>query len=135
MTPSDLDELERLEREATGGPWLAVPWCQDEDGERHAPEIQENYGKTVVFSVCYDHPMRQEEANCALIVAARNALPAMLAECRESERLREQVDLLRSCLRRSRSYVERGVPLILTARDLVREINELLSATAPEGKP
>lgn len=55
----DLDELERIEREATAGPWRSI-----------ASDL------LMIRSYEYQVP------HAALIAAARNALPALLAELR-----------------------------------------------------
>ncbi len=85
IAEEQLAELERLEREATPGPW----GCEA-DGDYE--EIAELFGQavrgdgkssTVILSQCCPLP------DAALIVAARNALPDLLAEVR---RLRAIVD-------------------------------------------
>ena len=80
------DELERLMREAqTDEPWTVV-WYGDE----HLPAIaiHRSAEDRVCFMPTIQHPADgvQAEANAALIVAAVNALPDLLAE---RDRLRE----------------------------------------------
>jgi hypothetical protein len=72
-----LEELERLEKAATKGPWAVEQWV----------------GRTVIAPMCAKYPHTQyicgasgvidqvggsADANAALIVAARNALPGLL---------------------------------------------------------
>jgi hypothetical protein len=66
MTSDDISELERLERAATAGPWRSV-------------------GDVYIFGAD-DEPFDQTESDVALIVAARNALPELLAMARDYAR-------------------------------------------------
>lgn len=83
----DLDELARLDAEGTATPWKA-PWpsCYV-DGPSGLPK---NYG-TVTRSPFY----RREDA--ILTVAARNALPALLAAVRAGLALAESDAALHCC--------------------------------------
>ena len=73
----DLDELERLEREATSQappPWIASPARQDGTACVYLPS--DGPCRRIV-------PVAETSAEqAALIAAARNALPALLAEIR-----------------------------------------------------
>lgn len=83
----DLDELERLERSATGGRWTTEP-TQTLTGPRRLLDV---------VRLSDDDPVRDgggakqdicEAAfanDAALIVAARNALPELIARVREAE--------------------------------------------------
>lgn len=66
----DIEELERLEREATPGPWRQ---------DAYYPQLVAGMA-SVPGGVPYFAP-----ADAALIVAARNQLPALLARVRELE--------------------------------------------------
>ncbi|MEK9810300.1 MAG: hypothetical protein VW362_07610 [Candidatus Nanopelagicales bacterium] len=102
----DLDDLRRLEREATPGPWR-VGHCDDEacmsvvlvhTGEppegRSAYEWAFEHHAQVVALTLYqlprvvDHGTKKWDENAALIAAARNALPYLLDQAEEAERLR-----------------------------------------------
>ena len=79
------DELERLMREATPGPWKL-------DGDKASPDISGPAGWAVALGECsqncgYIHWNNLADAD--LIVAAVNALPELLAERAENARLRE----------------------------------------------
>lgn len=74
----DLEELERLEREATPGPWR-----RDAD----YPQLVAGMA-SVPGGVPYFAP-----ADAALIVAARNQLPALLAELRALRAVAEAADV------------------------------------------
>lgn len=81
------EELERLMREAqTDEPWTVV-WYGDE----HLPAIaiHRSAEDRVCFMPTIQHPADgvQAEANAALIVAAVNALPGLLAEVEVLRRL------------------------------------------------
>lgn len=79
----DLDELERLEREATPGDWY---WSKDDDYRAHylisSPRLE-----TVLEC---DHCNEPDTADKNFIVALRNAAPALIAELRAArERIAE----------------------------------------------
>lgn len=80
LLDEEIDELARLEREATPGPWLTDP-VEDYDDSIH-----EVYGPSytvhgrrsaTVISQC------APPKDAALIAAARNALSRLIAEVRE----------------------------------------------------
>lgn len=89
-TTLDLDELERLEKAATPGPWAHYGhhttgklWLYGTADYANHPRIaliEEglNYGQDVPAT---------ESANADLITAMRNALPALIAAARETERM------------------------------------------------
>ena len=100
------DELEKLLAAATPGPWKI------ERGKRciQGPDTRE--GNPLVLTSMmggatkWSHSpyseycvpgMKEGDANAALIVAAVNALPELLALRKENERLREQVRELSDC--------------------------------------
>lgn len=88
-TTFDIDELERLLAAATDGPWRQGSGVAD-------PTI---YTADDDFLI-YDEG-GHTGADAALIVAARNSLPAILTEIRElraeNARLREALTRLRDC--------------------------------------
>lgn len=114
LTPAELDDLERLHREAFRAPWVSrtfeieCPCPNGEDcGDSHtceeveAPEeypadsehpAEPGHGQCVVQ---IDVPGLEQFArsNGQLIAAARNALPRLIAAAREAERLREALRL------------------------------------------
>jgi hypothetical protein len=81
-----LEELEKLEREATIQPWASVG-------------VQPlNERKPIGYAVCHGYDWIaqghcEREADADLIAAARNALPRLLATVRAAERLAEAVAL------------------------------------------
>lgn len=86
MTPEQIAELERLEREATPGEW----------GVLIAPE---SHGRW--YEVYADGPQRvavlsraNSDANGAFMTAARNALPSLLDSARDLASLRAAVEAL-----------------------------------------
>ena len=90
----DLEELERLEREATPGKWQdgTATCCPDMgwvDGPRGKGRVCPTHegGKRT-------HTL--DAADAALIAAARNALPALLARVRELEAERDRYAKLHS---------------------------------------
>lgn len=91
----DLDKLERLEREATPGPWDL--WDLEERGAGYnilaERVIDFGGGLEAVhsLSLCRITEMdRDGKANLDLLIALRNAAPAMIAELRAaSERIAE----------------------------------------------
>lgn len=85
ITEEQLAELERLEREATGRDWaFAADGDYEDIAEVFGPLVRgDGKSSTVILSQCCPLP------DAAFIVAARNALPQLLAEVR---RLRAVVD-------------------------------------------
>lgn len=79
IDPAVLDELERLEKAATVGPWEASDW-------RICHHV--NTGRIgVICDTANNKKTRTEEnqANAALIAAMRNELPSLIAALRESQ--------------------------------------------------
>ncbi len=71
MTTAELDELERLEREATPGPWYCTEHVVETLNGRVAENLKTSHDTT-------------------LIAAARNALPTLIAAARENAALKEK---------------------------------------------
>jgi hypothetical protein len=85
MTPADLDALEKLHGKAT-----PVPWTRTASGDKHwLREVRDQEGNGLAW--CGSLSDSRARANAALIVAAVNALPALLALAREAIELRERV--------------------------------------------
>lgn len=92
---AELDELERLCAEATPGPWVI-------DSGQYCPEACHYGGPQEYVYVmgerdhyvadCWCEGAPQDKPNARLIAAARNALPALIAEVR---RLRGEQDCAR----------------------------------------
>ena len=86
MSEIDLDELERLEKAATPGPWFAGTEDPDDVVIWHGPNrdwftnIADPKKGCVAFDFAGD-----EKANAELIAALRNAAPALIARVRELE--------------------------------------------------
>jgi hypothetical protein len=79
ITPIPIEELKRLIAEATKGPWKHVSYCgMDLIGTGDRPREPANH-------ICQLSD-KNEAANAALITAAVNSLPSLIAEV---ERLRE----------------------------------------------
>ena len=77
LTLTDLDELERLEREASAGPWE-----RDDTQARHSINSDMRH---IALVSCWKESSREgreNEANASLIPAARNRLPQLLALAR-----------------------------------------------------
>ncbi len=81
LSPERIAELERLLAEATPGPWVAD--FESEDDGSGVWNIDGPGGSNVVTTGGYDGWFKggvEEAADAALIVAAVDALPALLAE-------------------------------------------------------
>jgi hypothetical protein len=128
----DLDELERLEREATEGPW----GVSDFDGAWCAPVESPVLSRLAgALGNAPEGPQRVighvdlSAADEALCLALRNAAPELIRQAREVERLRERAQRMREALREAgrffasgpRAYsmaeVDRLMRLILPALD------------------
>ena len=102
MSEPMIDKLERLEREATGAPWNVqnTTACYDviQGGDR---TTDSRY--IAMMGVDYDPNTGESipphaDADAALIVAMRNALPALLSQLREQrELLRVNQDAHKKC--------------------------------------
>jgi len=91
----DLDELERLEREATPGPWrtdrFGVVWI-DKESLRAAGARWLIRGQVAsVTGIPDDLPSDHVDRNTSFIAAARNAMPALLRELRAARDIVEHV--------------------------------------------
>ena len=100
---TDLDELEKLEQAATMGPWKLESECETSDDDHQFYGLDKgDYPRWLLiegmhWSFFWDEADEKHydtsARDAALIVAARNALPALIAELRElrkeNERLRE----------------------------------------------
>lgn len=108
--PIDLDALEALEKAATEGPWEV----RADHTEPRLNTIWTSEGQigTLIARTCFAPASVQ---NAELIAATRNALPALLAELRES---REALKVAENAL-----TVARGVcgPMIRKHRDRINE--------------
>ena len=86
MTTKQIEDIKRLLAEATPGPWALHN------------ETCVSSGDTMTAQTCDDEPENtpQAEQNAALIVAAVNSLPALLADI---EAAQKQITTLREALR------------------------------------
>lgn len=85
--PIDLDELERLEREATQGPWCVESITHHSDCGQHSIEwyrLYEVYEDDPPLAALGAHPDAGHDAK--LIAALRNAAPALFAELRAARK-------------------------------------------------
>jgi hypothetical protein len=110
MADLDLDTLERLHGEATAGPWEAVRESVVMPDGSELPYSD----SALIRCACRSIGGLEAyflDADAALIAAARNALPALLAAARERDELRAEVAALR---RFAREFGEdsRGQPLV-----------------------
>ena len=94
-----LDELERVEREATRGPWLSY------EGELMIGPTEHGYGPKI-GSFNYDRKRfgvelpgwsSESASDASLAASARNALPRLIAELREARALLGQAKPTRLC--------------------------------------
>jgi hypothetical protein len=126
--PIDIDELERLEKAATPGPWAYFP-DSIYAGEIHAvihPEGESLPVGTQHITSTPDYDDRPDDM--ALIVAARNALPELLAELKRLRQLRWEVK--RAAIREAAGEFNAERFEAITGRSLSGEQAEEGSATA-----
>ena len=131
MTDLDLNELDRLEKAATPGPWK---W--DSDQIKDDPMNRCRYrvcvvGKTVMQTY-YSSDDRHAEADIALTCAIRNALPDLLAILRTAE---AHADELESALRDLLDFARRRIHSSYVPPQGQRAINLLAAIDAARGKP
>lgn len=82
LTPAELDELERLEKEASPGEWEAVFVPQadlEQDWVIQSTTALRWYAEVI------------QEPDALLIASARNALPRLIAMAREAVRLENEL--------------------------------------------
>lgn len=103
MTPEELNELERLEKAATPGPWIAVPYRRRFYGEEprfdngicHVlPESDPERLPILTVDRGDDHHAETREhadIEAAFIAALRNAAPDLIRAAREADELREEL--------------------------------------------
>jgi len=88
--PTDLDELERLEKAATPGPWCSVDYTIFA-----SVQSSHDFGGRDLFSEKSIHFPGSENfrwrENGKLAAAARNALPALIAELRAARELLQTI--------------------------------------------
>lgn len=98
LTAAELDELERLEREATPGRWDIVIRSDHERGKHSVAYGTDKHGKgRILTDVCNFSPRGDVALSCAL----RNAAPALLAAARELIELRSVAEFNRQTIARS----------------------------------
>jgi len=84
MTDALADELERLAKEATPGPWTA-------DVDYHyGPIVTDPKGDIVADYTLWEGDRDEARTNAALIANLRNNLPAILSALRQREHQEEQ---------------------------------------------
>ena len=88
----DIDALEALERAATPGPWTATNRVRD-DGVW----MVERDGDDLIADIDGDNH-ECDAANAALIAAARNALPELIAEVRRHRALADDRSKCPACM-------------------------------------
>ena len=103
--PTDLDELDRLEKAATPGEW-------DEIGDRQCVIVTSSVLPTHVAwcSSAGLDPTPRDRANAAFIAAARNALPGLIAELREARRMHA---IMEGFVAQAMAMLERAEPYML----------------------
>ena len=113
MTVVDVDALDKLREAATAGPWA----CNAEPVTHQSPEghiWSESLRATGEWADevadTFEHP------DAALIVAAVNALPELLAEVRRGRVLREAVEGL------AEEWAQTRGPLAVTHADRLRTV-------------
>ena len=88
-----IETLERLEKEATPGPWWAKRIDYEEYGIDVSFEINAPRKSPVFQTIMVERhevaSVRADWANCELVTALRNHLPALISALKENKRLRE----------------------------------------------
>lgn len=136
----DIDELAKLEREATSAPWAVRPQEFDDWGYIRAAD---GYA---VADTCKNFRYTQEEAaqcrrdgtqpaqveaNAQFIAALRNAASGLIAKARRSDGLGAEVARLRAQLERCRAYTleackqSDGLPLPDVTSEKMAEWDEI----------
>jgi hypothetical protein len=125
MTTKQIDDIKRLLAEATPGPWALHN------------ETCVSSGDTMTAQTCDDEPENtpQAEQNAALIVAAVNALPDILADLEEVIRDRnEWADSTRGANKRMREAEDR-VKLLLCDLEAAQKREQVLREAVKRAVP
>jgi hypothetical protein len=92
----DLDELERLEREATAGPW------QPDNEHRNVLRDVEGYSLLTTDRPSYGTQSEfgafTQDEDAAFIAALRNAAPALIARARRADELEAELQAVKDSL-------------------------------------
>lgn len=113
--PADLDELDRLEKAATPGPW--GQGVQRIDAgivvDRNRRQVALASGESPMHDKRLIEAHEIQRANAAFIAAARNAMPGMIRELREArELLRSAEHGLASSEDTDEGWLSAAIPLI-----------------------
>ena len=90
---TSLDELERLLAAATPGPWR-VSADEPYEGYVQRRNIEADASEWITCGATSEYQCLENEHDAALIVAAVNALPDVIAAAKREARLREALDRL-----------------------------------------
>lgn len=123
LTPEALAELERLERKAEAGPWRFIL-----EDDAYAILHSANEGETIAF-VPQD-TSKLAKTHAALLVALRNAAPALIASARALAESRAECERLREASGKVIDAWERGRRIL----DLKKAITNLDAVRGRVGK-
>jgi predicted lipoprotein len=91
----NLDELERLLREATAGPWIGAGPSFGDPLPRYTTDMvtewEDDDGCRTICEFGYAHHDDENEANAALIAALRNSAEELIRDARRLEATRYQL--------------------------------------------
>lgn len=117
LTEAELLELERLEREATPAERWFRDWISTGAIDIRCAMMGPHHTG--------DDRVDAAQRDADLVVAARNALPSLIAAYRERDELRRQVEAIRK-------FVDKPPRDLLVPVGVLRHI---ISATEPKGEP
>jgi hypothetical protein len=131
LTDAEIEEMERLEREATAGPWCTHPngtsvWNE----EQYTGSRVENLNARILFQAPTGPKAvhwNQAVQDIDFVVELRNSAPRLLASAKEANRLRGQVGALRFALVDARHFMRPPFP-----EELHQRIARVLAATEPK---
>lgn len=82
ITEAQLDEWARLAEEATPGPWYGADQVRPSPEERAIPASVLDSGRSAIFRAVWLIDNKRWNRDAAFIAAAREAIPALIAEVR-----------------------------------------------------
>lgn len=87
MTAAEIEELKRLEKAATAAPWTVICCRADSEYKRKHPRQMVGSDEAMRSVIPWCPVDDQRRSDNALITAARNALPRLLAEVERARAL------------------------------------------------
>ena len=124
MTPEELQEIERLAREATPGPWNDVRIGMVGDGSARSHEEQLCNADGVAVAIMTHDGSEQAVQNTMFIARARTLLPRLVADYRAAIELAEHIQADLAAATRANARAEATIADLREDLARARQVNE-----------